>query len=112
VAYFALKHPPDDVKRLIEHALGRLGHTSVGAGEETRANLLVLEPASAPELEAARRLRETRPDLPIVCVSISPPFPEALELHPAAYLVKPFTVADLRTSVESALNPGVRAVTT
>jgi DNA-binding NarL/FixJ family response regulator len=110
VAYFALKHPQDDVKQLIEHALGRLGHVSLGEGEETRANVLLLEPASAPDLEAARRLRELWPELPIVCVSISPPFPEVLELRPAAYLVKPFTVAGLRATVESVLSADLHGV--
>ena len=104
VAYFALKHPQGDVKQLIEHALGRLGHVSLGAGEETRANVLVLEPASAPDLEAARRLREAHHDLPIICVSILPPFAEALALRPLAYLLKPFTVVGLRATIESVLN--------
>jgi hypothetical protein len=104
VASFALKHPQDDVKQLIEHALGRLGYVGLGEGEETRANVLVLEPASAPHLEAARRLRELCPELPIVCVSVLAPFPEVLELRPAAYLVKPFTIAGLHATLESVLN--------
>ena len=45
-----------------------------------------------------------------MCVSISPPFPEVLELRPAAYLVKPFTVAGLRATVESVLSAGVHGV--
>ncbi len=105
VAYFALKHPQDDVKQLIEHALGRMGYVSLAEGEETRAHVLVLEPASAPHLEAARRLRELCPELPIVCVSVLPPFPEVLELRLAAYLVKPFTIAGLRATIETVLNP-------
>ena len=109
VAYFALKHPQGDVKQLIEHALGRLGYVSLSEGKETRANVLVLEPASAPDLEAARRLRELCPELPIVCVSVLAPFPEVLELRPAAYLVKPFTIAGLRATVESVLNAGPRS---
>jgi hypothetical protein len=68
----------------------------------------VLEPASAPDLEAARRLRELCPELPIVRVSVLPPFPEVLELRPAAYLIKPFTIAGLRTTVESVLNTSPR----
>ena len=107
MAYFALKHPQDDVRQLIEHALGRMGHVSLGEGEETRANVLLLEPASAPELEAARRLRKLRPDLPIVCVSVLLPFPEVLELRPAAYLVKPFTIGGLRATVENVLKAGL-----
>ena len=50
------------------------------------------------------RIKKVRPDLPIVCVSVLPPFPEVLELRPAAYLVKPFTIAGLRATVESVLN--------
>jgi hypothetical protein len=108
VASFALKHPHDDVRQLIEHAFGRLGYASLGEDEETRANVLVLEPASAPDLEAARRLRELCPELPIVCVSVLAPFPEVLALRPAAYLVKPFTIAGLCATVESVLNTGPR----
>ncbi len=110
VAYFVLKHPQDDVRKLIEHALGRFGYISLDEGEETRANILLLEPASAPHLEAARRLRELCPELPIVCVSVQPPFPKVLELRLAAYLVKPFTIAGLRATIESVLNTGPRGL--
>jgi hypothetical protein len=66
VAYFALKHAQDDVKQLIEHALGRIGYVSLGEGDETRANVLPLEPSRPSNLELARRLREVCPGLPIV----------------------------------------------
>jgi hypothetical protein len=112
VAYFALDHPQDDVKQLIEHALGRLGYIGLGESEETRANVLVLEPASALHLEAARPLREVWPALPIVCVAVLAPCPEALALRPAAYLVKPFTIAGLRAIVESVLNTDLQSATT
>jgi hypothetical protein len=68
--------PKDDVKQLIEHALGRLGYIGLGESEETRANVLVLEPASALHLDAACPLREVWPGLPIVSVSVLAPFPE------------------------------------
>ena len=103
MAFIALRHPRDDVRQLIEHALGRLGHVTLEPAEEDRADVLVLEPASHEDLSAAQRLRTLRPDLPIVCVSIAPPFAEALALRPAAYLVKPFTVAGLRSTVEGVL---------
>jgi DNA-binding NarL/FixJ family response regulator len=103
MATIALRHPVGDVRHLIEHALSRLGHVIVDDEPDTRIDVLVLEPASAPDLEAARLLRDAQPDLPVVCVSISPPFPEVLELEPEAYLVKPFTVAGLRSTVERAL---------
>jgi CheY-like chemotaxis protein len=103
MASIALHHPHDDVRQLIEHTLGRLGHVTVLAGAEREAHLLIVEPASSADLEAATRLRESCPDLPIVCLSIVPAFGRALELAPAAYLVKPFTVAALRATVDEAL---------
>ena len=104
MAHIALRHPEGDVRRLIEPALSRLGHVIVVDEAQAGADVLVLEPASEPDLEAARLLRGARPDLPIVCVSIAPAFPEALELEPDAYLVKPFTVAGLRSTVEGLLH--------
>jgi len=102
MAFIALRHPRDDVRQLIEHALGRLGHITLDPADEERADVVVLEPASPDELAAAQRLRT------IVCVSIAPPFAEALALGPAAYLVKPFTVAGLRSTVESVLAADLR----
>ena len=70
----------------------------------------MVEPASALHLEAVRRLRELWPDVPIVSVSILPPFPEALALRSAAYLVQPFTIAKcLRAIVESVLNTDLQS---
>jgi hypothetical protein len=103
MASIALRHPSDDVRLLIEHALGRLGHVILEQGAEGGADVLVLEPASPEDLDAACRLRALRPELPIVCVSIAPPFAEALALRPDAYLVKPFSVAGLRSTVETVL---------
>jgi hypothetical protein len=102
------------IKPLIEHALGRLGYIGLGESEETRATVLVLEPASALHLEAVRRLRELCPGLPIVGVKASlSPLPGALALRPAAYLVKPFTIAEcLRAIVESVLNTDLQSVAT
>ena len=110
MANIALRHPRDDVRQLIEHVLGRLGHVIVPEHEEERAHLLLLEPASEMDLEAAKGLRDAHPHLPIVCVSILPPFDEVLDLEPAAYLVKPFTVAGLRSTVESVLTAELPAV--
>jgi DNA-binding NarL/FixJ family response regulator len=103
MALIALQHPADDVRLLIEHALGRLGHEILAPEADDGADVLVLEPASPEDLAAARRLRARRPELRIVCVSIAPPFAEARALRPDAYLVKPFSVAGLRSTVESVL---------
>jgi CheY-like chemotaxis protein len=110
MALIAIREPQDDIRRLIEHVLGRPGHEILAADAEGRADLLVVEPSSPLDLEAAARLRAQRPGLPIVCVSVVPPFPEALELAPSAYLLKPFTVAALRHAVEQALNGELRGL--
>ena len=104
MAYFALKHLRDDIKQLIEQALGRLGHLSLREGGETRANLLLLEPASARERETARRVREVSPDLPIVSVSTSPALPEGTRAAPGRPPRRTVPVAGLNAMVESLLN--------
>ena len=103
MAFIALRHPTDDVRLLIEHVLGRLGHVTLEPDAEEHADVVLLEPASPEDLAAAQRLRALSPELPIVCVSIAPPFAEARALRPEAYLVKPFSVAELRSTVENAL---------
>ena len=110
MANIALRHPNDDVRQLIAHALSRLGHTILPESAEDDAHVLVVEPASRVDLDSAKDLREADPQLPIVCVSILPAFDEALDLDPAAYLVKPFTVAGLRSTVESVLDAELRGV--
>jgi hypothetical protein len=95
---------PDDVEQLIERALTQVGHVRLGEGEEARAQVLLLEPASPAHLAAAARLHDTHPGLPIVCVSVLAPFPDALALRPLAYLVKPFSIAGLRATVASVLD--------
>ena len=67
------------------------------------ADLMLLEPASALRLEQARRIRARRPSLPVVCVSVLPVEARFLALGPLAYLTKPFTSAELDTTIEAAL---------
>jgi DNA-binding response OmpR family regulator len=72
--------------------------------EATDADVLLVEPGDARAFELARRLREARPDLPVVCVSIYPAGPETAALSPTAYLVKPFSVGELQRVLAAALN--------
>ena len=87
MARIAIREPDDDIRTLIQHVLVRLGHTVLLESAEESAHVVVLEPASAPDVEAVRRLRARDASLPVVCVSILPPLPETLELEPAAYVV-------------------------
>jgi CheY-like chemotaxis protein len=105
MAHIAIREPQEDIRTLIEHVLRRLGHSTLTADLEEHADLLVLEPASRLDLDAAALLRARHPELPIVCVSIAPPFPKALQLGPSAYLMKPFTLTALRHAVKLAFNP-------
>ena len=66
-------------------------------------DLVVVEPGWPDALALARRLREERPELPIVCLSIYPRQLEFDLLAPAAYLVKPFSVAELQGVLRNAL---------
>jgi len=94
------------VQRLLVLLLERLGHEVTVLEEERppeRIDLLVLEPASEPGLEGARLLRDAHPGLPILCVSVLPDDARHLELGPLAYLAKPFSLDELRDSVERAL---------
>jgi len=65
--------------------------------------LLILEPASADGLALAERLRRRLGELPIICTSIRPPSAVTETLRPAAYLVKPFRLAELEAALASAL---------
>ncbi len=104
MAHIAVAEPQADVRLLIEHVLDRIGHTTADERDSGTADAFLVEPASPYELELAMHARRRRPDLPIICVSIEPPSPEALALNPAVYLMKPFTLAGLRAAIETALN--------
>ena len=72
-------------------------------------DLLLVEPGWPEGIDLARRMRDARPDLPIVCLSIYPRELERL-LFPAAYLVKPFSVAELQGALRNALAAGTVAL--
>lgn len=106
MAKILISEPHDDVRGLLVAMLSRLGHDPVSVhGVETvpaDAQVLLFEPAEPESLEHARALRQDRPDLVLVCVSIKPPEPEWLALDPVAYVIKPFTLDSLRTALSAA----------
>ena len=90
----------------MELVVRRAGHDPLGPGEPADGDdlgLLILEPASAEGLALAHRLRSRLEELPIVCTSIRPPSAVTETLRPAAYLVKPFRLAELEAALTRTL---------
>ena len=106
MARILISEPHPDLRVLIEAVVRRTGNEPVGQGELTSDDapeLMILEPASAEGLAMATRLRRRLLDLPIICTSIGPPSAATETLRPAAYLVKPFRLAELENALRSAL---------
>ena len=105
-----IAEPHADVRSLFEFVVERLGHESMSlvrgnAAELPPIDAMLLEPAAPAALALARDLRARSPDLPIVCASIFPAEPSALELAPIAYLEKPFGLSELEHVLGLALEP-------
>jgi CheY-like chemotaxis protein len=111
MAAILISEPHLEVRELLARVIEAMGaEPLVDAPASAHAvDLLLIEPGSEAALELARRLRAERPDLPIVCVSIYPPQLESDLLCPAAYLVKPFSVAELQGVLRNALAAGTAA---
>ncbi len=106
MARILIHEPHPDVRILLAAVVKKAGHDPVGQGElssDETPELMILEPASADGLAAAARLRRRLEDLPIICTSIEPPSSASKALHPVAYLVKPFRLAELEAAIASAL---------
>jgi DNA-binding response OmpR family regulator len=106
MARVLISEPHPDCRALVELVVQRVGHDPLGPGELAEGDdpgLLILEPASADGLAIAHRLRHRLGNLPIICTSVRPPSAATETLQPAAYLVKPFRLADLEAAVADAL---------
>lgn len=84
--------PNADAAHLWARVVARLGHVPVTDGAH---DLVLVDPLTEQGLDAARAARGAESRRPLVCVSIYGDLPDALELEPDAYLVKPFPLADL-----------------
>ena len=103
-----IAEPHADVRSLFEFVVSRLGHESLSLVRSDGAKLppvdaMIVEPAAPTALALARDLRARSPDVPIVCASIFPAEPSALELGPIAYLEKPFGLSELEYVLRLAL---------
>ena len=103
--------PHPEVRGLLAHVVGRLGHEAVfpdgNGGDFLTVDVLVLEPADPRALAAARSFRRERENAPIVCASIYPPSAETRRLEPVAYLMKPFSLGELEAALSLAV-AGIR----
>jgi DNA-binding response OmpR family regulator len=105
VARILIVEPYPEVRELLALIVERMGHAPVVASTHAAGSvdLLLVEPATRGALEIAQELRAESPTLPIVVVSFLPQPATWSGLEPAAYVLKPFTVAQLAAAVASAL---------
>lgn len=98
-----LVHEPDpELRELFGCMLESLGFEPVSGGDAVAA---VVEPGDLAGRLLLHTLRLSRPELPVVCVSVYPLDDEVAALAPAAYLTKPITTAGLREALAVALAP-------
>jgi DNA-binding response OmpR family regulator len=96
----------EDLERLYAAVVRGLGHEAAFLTPATvteTVDLVLVEPASAECLEAATKLRASRPGLPIVCASLHGRTADIDLLEPLVYLVKPFTLVNLADALEAGL---------
>jgi DNA-binding NarL/FixJ family response regulator len=104
MACVAIGEPYGEVRELLVHVVEGAGwEAAIDPDEAERADAFLFEPGDPGSLALARRLREKRPGLPLVCVSIYPAGPETTALRPSAYLVKPFSVVELQRALSAVL---------
>jgi DNA-binding response OmpR family regulator len=113
VARVLICEPHEDISALLELVVRRLGHEPVlsmaGEAEDAPVDAAVIEPGEPVGMTLARRLREQ--GVPVLFTSIYPAETEALDLAPAAYLVKPFPLYALERALQGALSPVATAAT-
>ena len=110
MARILITEPHDDVRRLLQRMVTRLGHepiaTRAPSSEHfTSADVLLVEPAAPVGMVLAQAAHIIDPSLPLICVSVTSPRPELAELGIvfAACLVKPFNLPQLRAAIDAAL---------
>ncbi len=115
MARILISEPHEDVRRLLERMVARLGHEPVAVGGPTPhqltsadvfgADVFIVEPAAPIGAALARAARLIDPLLPLICASVAAPPPELTELGIvfAAALLKPFTLEQLGEAIDRAL---------
>jgi hypothetical protein len=102
MARILIAEPYVEVQQLFVHFLLALGHEPVvydPAMAEVGIDALILEPAMAGSAELVESLRALDPDLPVIAVSIYPPWALPVRIEWTSYHVKPFGLAVLRDAL-------------
>jgi CheY-like chemotaxis protein len=106
MARFLLIEPHDDIRRLYEAVVRGLGHDLFCLDSETgeTPDVILVDPSDPVSLERTARLRQEYPDVAVVCASIyETTRKDAEQLKAAAYLLKPFSLVELTSALETAL---------
>lgn len=115
MARILISEPHDDVRRLLERMVARLGHEPVAVGAPTpqqltsadvsSADVFIVEPAAPIGAMLARAAHLIDSSLPLICASVAAAPPELADLGIvfAATLLKPFTLEQLGGAIEEAL---------
>jgi DNA-binding response OmpR family regulator len=107
VARILVAEPDPDALALIERAIAASGHEAVPyrpGSELPSVDVMLFEPGMGQRVIAlAKVLASASPPVPIVVVSIRPPELAVHELRPVAYVLKPFSLDELRAAVEKAV---------
>lgn len=95
--------PEPDLRQLAQDAVRELGHEAVlhDGGPHTADVLLLATFSGMGAL--VEQLRAGGSDLPVICIGTMPPSAEARSIHPAAYLVKPYSLATFEKALRQAL---------
>lgn len=113
MARILISEPHDDVRRLLERMVTRLGHEPIAIRvpsprDLTDADVFVVEPVAPLGAVLAQAACIANPSLPLICASVTAPPPRLGELGVVftASLVKPFTLAQFGAAIEQALRAG------
>lgn len=110
MARILIVEPHAEVRDLLERVVRRLGDDPVrlsGTADVPEVDAAVVEPAASGGAEIVQALHDA--GVPTIVVSIYPPTPELRHLEPAAYLLKPFSLAELENAIASATQPAQTA---
>lgn len=107
MAKILILEPAQDVRELVASVAHGLGHEPLFFASSMReppadVDAVVLEPAWDCGLAVARTLRERDRRLPVVCISLyraGELGPDVSALGARCYLLKPFSVAELREAL-------------
>jgi CheY-like chemotaxis protein len=105
-----IAEPHVEVRELLERVVRRLGSEPVSLSampDVAAVDAALVETAAPGGVDIAQALHDA--GVPTIVVSIQPPTPELRELEPAAYLLKPFSLAELETAIASAIAGDTRS---